>query len=63
MFEQGKVKDGLEVANSLVVPVLVQLSKESGDKNRVFLEDVLEKVRAEWCQCLNRPNLNEGMYI
>ena len=23
--------------------------------------EVLERVREEWCQCLGRPNLNEGM--
>jgi hypothetical protein len=56
MFEQGKVRDGLQIANTLVVPALAQLSRESGREE----EGVLERVREEWCQCLNRPDLNES---
>ena len=56
MFERGEIKDGIQIANTLVVPALAQLSRES----RTEGEKVLEKVREEWCQCLNRPDLNEG---
>ncbi len=56
MFEKGEVRDGIQIANTLVVSALAQLSRESGREG----EEVLEKVREEWCQCLNRPGLNEG---
>ena len=59
MFEQGEIRSGLQVANTLVVPALAQLSRESGGGG----EEVLEKVREEWCQCLNRPDLNEGEHM
>lgn len=59
MFERGEVRDGIQIANSLVVPALAQLSRESEAEG----EEVLEKVREEWCQCLNRPGLNEGVFI
>ena len=64
MFERGDVRDGIQIANTLVVPALAQLSRESGGssggRSGGEAEEVLEKVREEWCQCLNRPGLNEG---
>lgn len=56
MFEMGRVRDGIQLANTLVVPALAQLSRDGGGDR-----EVLEKVREEWCQCLGRPDLNEGM--
>ena len=65
MFERGKVRDGIQLANTLVVPALAQLSREmaragggAGGRDK----EVLERVREEWCQCLGRPNLNEGEF-
>lgn len=61
MFERGEVRDGIQVANTLVVPALAQLSREGGGGGEGQGEElVLEKVREEWCQCLGRPDLNEG---
>ncbi len=57
MFEQGDVSTGIQIANTLIVPALVQLTEE----NYLEREMVLEKVREEWCQCLNRPDLDECM--
>ena len=59
MFEKGEVRDGIQIANTLVVPALAQLSRESGRHE----EAVLEKVREEWCQCLNRPGLDESKCV
>ena len=58
MFEHGQVRDGIQVANTLVVPALAQLSREGGAGEGDG--EVLERVREEWCQCLGRPDLNEG---
>ena len=51
-----------------MVPALSQISCEVGgedegqDEEVVMAEEVgvVEKVREEWCQCLNRPHLTEG---
>lgn len=61
MFERGCVRDGIQLANTLVVPALAQLSREGGGGEGD--REVLEKVREEWCQCLGRPDLNEGTLI
>ena len=67
MFESGSLQEGLQIACALVVPALSQIAGdvrggsgclgEEGDGVEV---EVVEKVREEWCQCLNRPQLSEG---
>jgi len=70
-FESTDIKDGLQIATTLVVPALSQISCEVGggrdeghEEGTVTAEEVgvVEKVREEWCQCLNRPHLTEGVY-
>lgn len=58
IFEKGEVVSAMKIANTHLVPSLgaFAMSICPGD------EDVLEKVREEWCQCLTHPGLTEGIH-
>lgn len=68
VFETGSVQEGLQIAFALVVPALAQIAGGDGDgvgcarEGDGMVEEVgvVEKVREEWCRCLNRPQLSEG---
>lgn len=73
-FENGSLQEGLQIACALVVPALAQIAGgmcggdvragdvRAGDGVAEEVE-VVEKVREEWCQCLNGPHLSEGQYM
>ena len=56
LFESGEARKALDVAGTLLVAGLRELTEKpsAGDKETV------EAVREEWCQCLVHPGLNEG---
>ena len=56
LFESGEASKALDVAGTLLVAGLRELTERpsAGDKEAV------EAVREEWCQCLVHPELNEG---
>ena len=57
-FASGKVTQGLAIGNNLIVPALKELSL------RPFIgdEQVIERVREDWCQCLGQNDLTEGVF-
>ncbi len=68
-FDSSNVQEGIQIALALVVPAMNQTSESMAilegneqEKEVVEAEEVgaIEKVREEWCQCLNRPHLSEG---
>lgn len=56
MFDQGHVRAALETATVLLVPALKSMSELPcpGD------EQVIERVREDWCNCLTHPSLSDG---
>ena len=57
-FENGKVSEALQLANSHLIPALKAFSLWPCEGDNL----VLEAVREEWCQCLVHPLLNEGSH-
>lgn len=58
MFDQGHVRTALETATVLLVPAFKSISELPcpGD------EQVIERVREDWCNCLTHPSLSDGEY-
>ena len=56
LFEEGEVSMALDMANHYLVPGL----KAVGDYPCVGDDEVVEKIREEWCSCLMHPSLPEG---
>ena len=56
LFDQGQVGAALEMATVLLVPALKSLAELPcpGD------EEVVERVREDWCNCLTHPSLSDG---
>lgn len=56
MFDQGHVRTALETATVLLVPAFKSISELPcpGD------EQVIERVREDWCNCLTHPSLSDG---
>lgn len=56
MFDQGHVRAALETATVLLVPAFKSMSELPcpGD------EQVIERVREDWCNCLTHPSLSDG---
>ena len=68
MFTNDSSQGGLDLACTLVVPALSQIAAggvEEAEEGDVVEKEVkvVEKVREEWCQCLNRPQLSESQFI
>ena len=56
MFDQGQVGAALETATVLLVPALKSMAELPcpGD------EEVMERVREDWCNCLTHPSLSDS---
>ena len=56
-FNAGEVSTSLFIGNEYIVPSLKAFTQH------VFPGDdpILEKVREEWCQCLDQSSLTEGI--
>ena len=56
-FNAGEVSTSLFIGNEYIVPSLKAFTQHTfpGD------DPILEKVREEWCQCLDQSSLTEGM--
>ena len=56
-FNAGEVSTSLFIGNEYIVPSLKAFTQHP------FLGDnpILEKVREEWCQCLDQSSLTEDM--
>ena len=66
-FESSSIQEGIQIAVALVVPTMNQIAggvvgMKGAEEREAATEEVgvVEKVREEWCQCLNRPQLTEG---
>ena len=56
LFDRGQVGTALEMANILLVPTLKSMSELRCTED----EEVMERVREDWCNCLTHPSLSDG---
>ena len=57
-FTSGEVSSSIVIGNDYIVPGLKAFSLHpfTGD------DSILEKVREEWCQCLDQSSLTESKF-
>lgn len=56
MFDRGQVRAALETATILLVPTLKSMSELPYSMDN----EVMERVREDWCNCLTHPSLSSG---
>ena len=58
-FNTESVSAGLDIGNTFIVPAIKELTSQASVGDEV----VVEKIREEWCNCLEQSSLTEGSYI
>ncbi len=55
-FNSGSFNEGLLIGGTYIVPAIKELTCHAAEGD----EDIVETVRADWCNCLDQGTVNEG---
>ncbi len=59
-FKSGNISLGLSIGDTCIVPAIKELCTTQASESS---EQLVEKIREDWCKCLDQSTTTEGMHV